>query len=92
MRNFAFPYFSRDVAEFWQRWHISLNTWFRDYLYIPLGGSRGGKWMVVRNTLIIFTVSGLWHGADWHFVIWGIVCALFFLPLVLRTEAETALG
>ncbi len=88
MRNFAFPYFSRDVAEFWQRWHISLNTWFRDYLYIPLGGSRGGKWMVVRNTLIIFTVSGLWHGADWHFVIWGIVCALFFLPLVLRTERQ----
>jgi alginate O-acetyltransferase complex protein AlgI len=83
MRNFAYPYFSRDVAEFWQRWHISLNTWFRDYLYIPLGGSRGGRWMVVRNTLIIFTVSGLWHGAAWHFVVWGLVCALFFIPLLL---------
>jgi D-alanyl-lipoteichoic acid acyltransferase DltB (MBOAT superfamily) len=86
MRNFAFPYFSRDVAEFWQRWHISLNTWFRDYLYIPLGGSRGGKRMVVRNTLIIFLVSGLWHGADWHFIAWGLVCALTFLPLVLFSE------
>ncbi len=83
MRNFAFPYFSRDVAEFWQRWHISLNTWFRDYLYIPLGGSRGGKWIAARNTLIVFTVSGFWHGADWHFISWGLVSAVFFLPLLL---------
>ncbi|MBS1581253.1 MAG: MBOAT family protein [Bacteroidetes bacterium] len=82
MRNFAYPYFSRSVAEFWQRWHISLNTWFRDYLYIPLGGSRGGRWAVARNTFIIFAVSGLWHGAAWHFVVWGVVSALFFLPLV----------
>mgnify|MGYP000415625364 CR=1 FL=1 len=67
-QNFALPYFSRDVAEFWRRWHISLSTWFRDYLYIPLGGSRVSKWKQLRNTLIIFTVSGFWHGANWTFV------------------------
>ena len=65
MRNFSFPYFSRDIAEFWRRWHISLTTWFRDYIYIPLGGSRCARWKVMRNTLIIFLVSGLWHGANW---------------------------
>ncbi|HQD10479.1 MAG TPA: MBOAT family O-acyltransferase, partial [Flavihumibacter sp.] len=65
LRNFAYPYFSRDIAEFWRRWHISLSTWFRDYLYIPLGGSKGGNWMRVRNTFIIFLVSGFWHGANW---------------------------
>ena len=83
MQNFAYPYFSRDVAEFWRRWHISLSTWFRDYLYIPLGGSRGGTWMRVRNTFIIFLVSGFWHGAAWTFVIWGFLNALYFLPLLL---------
>lgn len=83
MRNFHFPYFSRDIAEFWRRWHISLNTWFRDYLYFPLGGSRNGKWNAVRNTLIIFLVSGLWHGANWTFVAWGAFHALLFLPLLL---------
>ncbi len=83
MQNFAFPYFSRDIAEFWRRWHISLSTWFRDYLYIPLGGSRGGTWMKVRNTFIIFIVSGFWHGANWTFVIWGALNALYFLPLLL---------
>ncbi|MCB0752511.1 MAG: MBOAT family protein, partial [Ignavibacteriae bacterium] len=67
LRNFAFPYFSRDIAEFWRRWHISLSTWFRDYLYIPLGGSKGGNWMRIRNTFIIFVVSGFWHGANWTF-------------------------
>ena len=82
-RNFAFPYFSRDIAEFWRRWHISLSTWFRDYLYIPLGGSRGPKWMQVRNVFIIFLVSGFWHGANWTFIIWGGLHALFFLPLLL---------
>ena len=82
-QNFAFPYFSRDIAEFWRRWHISLSTWFRDYLYIPLGGSRGGTWMKVRNTFIIFIVSGFWHGANWTFVIWGFLNALYFLPLLL---------
>jgi alginate O-acetyltransferase complex protein AlgI len=83
MQNFAFPYFSRDIAEFWRRWHISLSTWFRDYLYIPLGGSRGGTLMKVRNTFIIFIVSGLWHGANWTFIVWGAMNALYFLPLLL---------
>lgn len=84
MRNFAYPYFSRDIAEFWRRWHISLSTWFRDYLYIPLGGSRGSVWMKVRNTFILFLVSGFWHGANWTFIAWGALNALYFLPLLLR--------
>ncbi|WP_394906966.1 MBOAT family O-acyltransferase [uncultured Mesonia sp.] len=83
MRNFAYPYFSRDIAEFWRRWHISLSTWFRDYLYIPLGGSRGSTGMQVRNTFIIFVVSGFWHGANWTFIVWGALNALYFLPLLL---------
>ncbi|MBR1784211.1 MAG: MBOAT family protein [Bacteroidales bacterium] len=83
MQNFRTPYFSRDIAEFWRRWHISLTTWFRDYLYIPLGGSRVGKWKVVRNTFIIFLVSGLWHGANWTFIAWGFYHACLFLPLIL---------
>jgi len=86
LRNFAFPYFARDIAEFWRRWHISLTTWFRDYVYIPLGGSRCSKAMVVRNTLIIFLVSGFWHGANWTFIIWGIYHALLFLPLILMNK------
>lgn len=84
MRNFNFPYFSRDIAEFWRRWHISLTTWFRDYIYIPLGGSREGRWKSFRNTLVIFLVSGFWHGANWTFVCWGAYHALLFLPLLLR--------
>lgn len=83
MQNFAYPYFSRDIAEFWRRWHISLSTWFRDYVYIPLGGSRGGNWMKIRNTFIIFLVSGFWHGANWTFITWGFINALYFLPLLL---------
>jgi D-alanyl-lipoteichoic acid acyltransferase DltB (MBOAT superfamily) len=83
IRNFAYPYFSRDIAEFWRRWHISLTTWFRDYLYIPLGGSRGTKGQVVRNTFIIFLVSGFWHGANWTFIVWGAYHAILFLPLIL---------
>lgn len=83
MRNFNFPYFSRDIAEFWRRWHISLSTWFRDYLYIPLGGSKGGTIMKIRNTFIIFIVSGFWHGANWTFVVWGALNAIYFLPLLL---------
>lgn len=83
LRNFAFPYFSRDIAEFWRRWHISLSSWFRDYLYIPLGGSKGGMWMKVRNTFIIFIVSGFWHGANWTFLVWGALNALYFMPLLL---------
>ena len=86
MRNFAFPYFSRDIAEFWRRWHISLSTWFRDYLYIPLGGSRGGTLMKVRNTFIIFVVSGFWHGANWTFIVWGALNAIYFLPLLLTNN------
>ena len=83
LSNFRFPYFSRDIAEFWRRWHISLSSWFRDYLYIPLGGSRNGKWLAVRNTFIIFSVSGFWHGASWNFIIWGLLHALAFMPLLL---------
>lgn len=83
MRNFNVPYFSRDIAEFWRRWHISLTTWFRDYVYIPLGGSRVSKAKVVRNTFVIFLLSGFWHGANWTFVIWGAYHALLFLPLIL---------
>jgi len=83
LRNFGFPYFSRDIAEFWRRWHISLTTWFRDYLYIPLGGSRGSKWLSVRNTFIIFLVSGFWHGANWTFLFWGAFHAALFLPLLI---------
>jgi len=86
MRNFAFPYFSRDIAEFWRRWHISLSTWFRDYLYIPLGGSRGGISMKIRNTFIIFIVSGFWHGANWTFIFWGALNAIYFLPLLLSNN------
>ena len=83
LSNFRFPYFSRDVAEFWRRWHISLSSWFKDYLYIPLGGSRVGKYKAVRNTFIIFLVSGFWHGASWNFIVWGFIHACGFLPLLL---------
>jgi len=83
LRNFAFPYFSRDIAEFWRRWHISLSSWFRDYLYIPLGGSKGGTWMKVRNTFIIFLVSGFWHGANWTFIVWGFLNALYIMPSII---------
>ncbi|EFK37850.1 D-alanyl-lipoteichoic acid biosynthesis protein DltB [Chryseobacterium gleum] len=86
LKNFAFPYFSRDIAEFWRRWHISLSSWFRDYLYIPLGGSKGGLMMKVRNTFIIFLVSGFWHGANWTFIIWGGLNALYFMPLLLADK------
>ena len=93
LRNFAFPYFSRDIAEFWRRWHISLSTWFRDYLYIPLGGSKGGTWMKIRNIFIIFIVSGFWHGANWTFIAWGALNAIYFLPLLVfnknRNNLET---
>jgi D-alanyl-lipoteichoic acid acyltransferase DltB (MBOAT superfamily) len=84
MKNFAYPYFSRDIAEFWRRWHISLSTWFRDYLYIPLGGSKGSDKRRITNVFIIFTVSGFWHGANWTFIIWGILNALYFLPLFIN--------
>jgi alginate O-acetyltransferase complex protein AlgI len=92
MQNFAFPYFSRDIAEFWRRWHISLSTWFRDYLYIPLGGSRGSLWSKVRNTFIIFIISGFWHGSNWTFVIWGALNAIYFVPLLLTNTNRKYLG
>ena len=86
LRNFAFPYFSRDIAEFWRRWHISLTTWFRDYLYIPLGGSKGSLGIKIRNTFIVFLISGFWHGANWTFLMWGFLNALFFIPLLVLNK------
>ena len=83
LKNFNYPYFSRDIAEFWRRWHISLSSWFRDYLYIPLGGSRGGIWAKIRNILIIFAVSGFWHGANWTFIVWGLINALLIMPSII---------
>lgn len=96
MSNFKFPNFSRNVAEYWQRWHISLSTWFRHYLYIPLGGSRVSKLKSVRNICVIFLVSGLWHGANWTFVIWGGIHALLYIPVFLmgrnRLYADNVIG
>ncbi|MCK8479559.1 MBOAT family O-acyltransferase [Psychroserpens algicola] len=89
MVNFSFPYFSRNIAEFWRRWHISLSTWFRDYVYIPLGGSRVTSMKQIRNVLIVFLVSGFWHGANWTFIIWGGIHALLFLPLLLVNKNRT---
>lgn len=86
MKNFAFPYFSRNIGEFWRRWHISLNTWFRDYVYIPLGGSKEGVAKQIRNTYIIFLLSGLWHGANWTFIAWGLLHATCFLPLLITKD------
>ena len=83
MKNFKYPYFSRNVAEFWRRWHISLSTWFRDYMYIPLGGSKMGKWISIRNIFIIFIISGFWHGANWTFIAWGLCHAIIYIPLFL---------
>jgi D-alanyl-lipoteichoic acid acyltransferase DltB (MBOAT superfamily) len=91
MKNFSFPYFSRDIAEFWRRWHISLSTWFRDYVYIPLGGSKTSKAKQIRNVFIVFIISGFWHGANWTFIIWGALNALFFLPLLLSKQNRTHL-
>lgn len=91
LRNFAFPYFSRDIAEFWRRWHISLSSWFRDYLYIPLGGSKGSTWMKVRNIFIIFIVSGFWHGANWTFIVWGLLNALYIIPSILLSSNRSHL-
>lgn len=83
LSNFRFPYFSRDISEYWRRWHISLTSWFKDYLYVPLGGSRNGKLKAVRNTFIVFLVSGFWHGASWNFIVWAFIHACAFLPLLL---------
>ncbi len=91
LKNFAYPYFSRDIAEFWRRWHISLSSWFKDYLYIPLGGSKGGTWMKIRNTFIIFLVSGFWHGANWTFIVWGFLNALYIMPSIIFNTNRTNL-
>lgn len=92
MSNFKFPYFSRNIGEFWRRWHISLSTWFRDYLYIPLGGSRGSKWLSLRNVFVIFLVSGFWHGANWTFIAWGGIHALLFVPSYLVGNNRKYMG
>lgn len=84
MNNFDRPYLSKNIAEFWRRWHISLMTWFRDYIYFPLGGSRVPKIKVIRNTFIIFLISGLWHGANWTFIVWGLYHAVLSIPRILR--------
>ncbi len=83
LKNFNYPYFSRSIAEFWRRWHISLSSWFKDYLYIPLGGSKKGLNRTMINVFIIFVVSGLWHGANWTFILWGFLNALFIIPSIL---------
>ncbi|MBX9449930.1 MAG: MBOAT family protein [Taibaiella sp.] len=92
LKNFSYPYFSKSIGEFWKRWHISLSSWFRDYLYIPLGGSRISKAITIRNVFIIFLVSGFWHGANWTFIFWGLLHAVFYLPSVIvrnhRTKRE----
>ncbi|MDG1572716.1 MBOAT family O-acyltransferase [Robiginitalea sp. M366] len=92
MSNFRFPYFSRNISEFWHRWHISLSTWFRDYLYIPLGGSRLGKGKALRNIFIIFLVSGFWHGANWTFLIWGGIHACLYVPLFIGGQNRSFVG
>jgi D-alanyl-lipoteichoic acid acyltransferase DltB (MBOAT superfamily) len=84
LQNFNYPYFSRSIAEFWRRWHISLSSWFRDYLYIPLGGNKGSVWLRIRNTFIIFIVSGFWHGAKWTFIAWGLINALLIIPSIIK--------
>jgi D-alanyl-lipoteichoic acid acyltransferase DltB (MBOAT superfamily) len=89
--NFRFPYFATSVSDFWKRWHISLSSWFRDYLYFPLGGSKSGIFLTIRNTFIIFLVSGFWHGASWNFILWGFLHALGFLPNLLAKHTNTKL-
>lgn len=92
LSNFKFPYFSRDIAEFWRRWHISLSSWFKDYVYIPLGGSKAGKYISIRNTFIIFLISGFWHGASWNYLAWGGIHACLFLPLLLSNKNRKYTG
>lgn len=82
LRNFNFPYFAKSIPEFWKRWHISLSTWFRDYVYLPLGGNRGSKYIQLLNVLITFGLSGFWHGANWTFLVWGLLNGLYFIPRI----------
>jgi alginate O-acetyltransferase complex protein AlgI len=88
LKNFSFPYFSTSIAMFWQRWHISLSSWFRDYVYIPLGGNRNGKWTQLRNVMIIFSLSGFWHGANLTFIVWGVIHGLLFIPSILISSKK----
>jgi alginate O-acetyltransferase complex protein AlgI len=89
MRNFAYPYFSQSIGEFWRRWHISLSTWFRDYVFIPLGGSRRSVWRTMSNILATFLLSGMWHGASWNFLIWGGINGVAVLPSLLAKSHPT---
>ncbi|WMI65935.1 MBOAT family O-acyltransferase [Aestuariibaculum sp. YM273] len=89
MKNFAFPYFSRNIKEFWRRWHISLTTWFKDYVYIPIGGSWGSKLMQARNTIFIFVIIGFWHGAHWKFIVYGLINGLHFIPSIIKGKSKT---
>jgi D-alanyl-lipoteichoic acid acyltransferase DltB (MBOAT superfamily) len=86
MKNFHYPYISRNITEFWQRWHISLSTWFRDYVYIPLGGGRVSKILHFRNIMTIFIVSGFWHGANWTFIFWGFLHGCYYIPLIFSKK------
>jgi D-alanyl-lipoteichoic acid acyltransferase DltB (MBOAT superfamily) len=88
--NFNSPYFAQNIADFWRRWHISLTSWFRDYVYIPLGGNRKGKWQTIINTLIVFSLCGLWHGANWTFVVWGLYNAALFVPMICLKSHKKA--
>jgi len=88
--NFRYPFFSRNMKELWQRWHITLMTWFREYVYFPLGGSRRGRWRTCLNIMVVFALSGLWHGADWTFVLWGVVNGLLLLPFVWLPKRNLA--
>ena len=81
--NFKFPYFSKNISEFWNRWHISLSSWFRDYVYIPIGGSKHGIRKSIRNVFIIFLISGFWHGSNWTFIFWGLMHAIIYIPSFL---------
>lgn len=88
MLNFRFPYLSQNINEFWKRWHISLSTWFRDYLYIPLGGNRVSNWISLRNIMIVFLVSGFWHGANWTYIIWGLIHGLLYIPIYFGKKGK----
>ncbi len=92
VRNFAYPYFARNIAEFWRRWHMSLMSWLRDYIFYPLGGPLKGKGRWIVNTLVVFLISGLWHGADWTFIIWGLLNGVYFIPLILKKEPPVTKG
>ena len=90
LKNFSVPFFSRDISELWRRWHISLSNWFKDYVYIPLGGSKGGVSKQIRNVFIICLLSGLWHGANWTFIVWGLLNAIFIFPYFIFKKTKTS--